>query len=62
VDDLLVWDADLIPQNVWYPYESGNLMELLGDARPAYLTSIRIYASGWDYQSMVSNVELLAEE
>ncbi|MCR4407932.1 MAG: FecR family protein [Anaerolineae bacterium] len=61
-DNLPVWEAELIPQNVWYPYESGNLMELLGDARPAYLTSIRIYASGWDYQSMVSNVELLAEE
>ncbi len=62
IDNLPVWEADLIPQNVWYPYESGNLMELLGDARPAYLTSIRIYASGWDYQSMVTNVELLAEE
>lgn len=62
VDNLPVWEADGIPQDVWYPYESGNLMALLGDARPAYLTSIRIYASGWDYQSMVSNVELLAEE
>jgi hypothetical protein len=57
-----VWEADRIPQNVWYPYESGNLMDLLRDARPAYLTSIHIYASGWDYQSIVSNVELLAEE
>ncbi len=61
-DNLPVWEAELIPQNVWYPYESGNLMELLRDVRPAYLTSIRIYASGWDYQSMVSNIELLAEE
>jgi len=62
VDNLPVWEADYIPQNVWYPYESGNLITALGDMRPAYLTSIRIYASGWDYQSMVSNVELLAEE
>jgi hypothetical protein len=62
VDNFPVWEADLIPQNVWYPYESGNLMDSLRDARPAYLTSIHIYASGWDYQSIVSNVELLAEE
>jgi len=61
-DNLPVWEADRIPQNVWYPFESGNLMAILGDVRPAYLTSVRIYASGWDYQSMVSNIELLAEE
>ncbi|MFQ5812311.1 MAG: FecR domain-containing protein [Anaerolineae bacterium] len=51
-----------IPRNVWYSYESGNLMEILGDVKPAYLTSIKIYASGHDYQSMVTEVELLAEE
>ncbi|MDY7041602.1 MAG: FecR domain-containing protein [Chloroflexota bacterium] len=61
-DNLQVWEADRIPQDVWSSYESGNLMELLRDARPAYLTSLRIYASGWDYQSMVSGIELLAEE
>ncbi len=49
-----------IPRNVWYSYESGNLMEILG--KPADLTSIRIYASGHDYQSMVTEVELLAKE
>jgi len=51
-----------IPRNVWYSYESGNLMEILGDVKPAHLTSIKIYASGHDYQSMVTEVELLAEE
>ncbi|MBM4464013.1 MAG: FecR domain-containing protein [Chloroflexi bacterium] len=51
-----------IPRNVWYSYESGNLMEILGDVKPADLTSIRIYASGHDYQSMVTEVELLAKE
>jgi hypothetical protein len=50
-----------IPRNVWYSYESGNLMEIL-DVKPAYLTSIKIYASGHDYQSMVTEVELLAKE
>jgi hypothetical protein len=50
-----------IPRNVWYSYESGNLMEIL-DIKPAHLTSIKIYASGHDYQSMVTEVELLAKE
>ncbi len=32
------------------------------DIKPATITSIRIYASGWDYQSMASEVQLLAKE
>ncbi len=46
---------------VWYPYESDNLIELLSKAniRPAVLQSVRIYASGWNYQSLVSEVELV---
>jgi hypothetical protein len=54
-----------IPRNVWYSYESGNLIELIesrGDVKPAHLISIRIYASGHDYQSMVTEVELVAKE
>jgi hypothetical protein len=54
-------DGEKIPRYVWYPYESPNLMEKL-DVKPALITSIRIYASGWDYQSMVSQVQLLAKE
>ena len=37
-------------------------MEELRDVKPAFIKSIRIYASGWDYQSMVSQVQLLAKE
>jgi hypothetical protein len=55
-------DGEKIPRYVWYPYESPNLMEELGDIKPALITSVRIYASGWDYQSMVSQVQLLAKE
>lgn len=55
-------NCEKIPHYVWYPYESPNLMEELGDIKPALITSIRIYASGWDYQSMVSQVQLLAKE
>jgi hypothetical protein len=61
-DDYLIIDGMEIPRNVWYSYESGNLIEILGDVKPAHLTSIKIYASGHDYQSMVTEVELLAKE
>lgn len=46
---------------VWYSYESPNLMELLADTRPARINSIRIYASGWNYESMVSEIGLFVE-
>mgnify|MGYP005850902221 CR=1 FL=1 len=55
-------NGEKIPRYVWYPYESPNLMEELHDVKPAFIKSIRIYASGHDYQSMVSQVQLLAKE
>lgn len=53
--------GEQIPQNVWFPYESGNLLVLLGDRRPAHITGLKIYASGWNYDSLVSEVQLLVE-
>ncbi len=53
--------GEQIPHAVWYPYESPNLLTALGDLRPARIHSIRIYASGWNFQSMVSEVGLIAE-
>ncbi len=50
-----------VPHDTWYPFESGNLMEELADAKPAWITSLRVYASGWNYQSMVAEVGLVAE-
>lgn len=50
-----------IPRYRWYPYETENLMDELGDLRPTWVTSVRIYASGWNYQSLVSEVGLIAE-
>lgn len=52
--------GEKIPPVNWYTYQSPNLMELLADTRPARIESVRIYASGWNYQSMVSEVYLLA--
>lgn len=50
-----------IPQGVWYPYETENLLEMLGESGPAYLTRIKIYAGGWNYEGYVSEVRLIAE-
>ena len=53
-------NAELVPQDVWVPFESGNLFEI-AEPRPFYITAIHIYASGWDYESWVSNVKLIVE-
>lgn len=45
----------------WYSYESPNLMDLLRDTRPAQINSIRLYASGWNYEAMISEVGLFVE-
>jgi len=52
----------LIPQNIWRPFESENLMLTLGDQKPAHLISLAVYASGHDYESMVSDVGVLVKE
>ncbi|NLE77939.1 MAG: FecR domain-containing protein [Chloroflexi bacterium] len=54
-------NGEKIPAFIWYPYESEDLVELLGDARPVHIHSLRIYASGWNYRAMVSEVGLIAE-
>jgi hypothetical protein len=49
------------PRGVWYPYESGNLIELLGENRPAQIIGLRVYGSGWNYDSSVSEIQLTVE-
>ena len=53
--------GEQVPPGVWYPYESANLLELLGDSGPAHLTGIKVYASGWNYEGYVSEIRLIAE-
>jgi hypothetical protein len=53
--------GEQLPQGVWYPYESGNLMELLAENRPAQITGLTVYASGWNYDSQVSEIQLIVE-
>jgi hypothetical protein len=47
---------------LWYPYESVNLLDSLGTAKPVYIKYIRIYASGWLYDALVTDVALLAQD
>lgn len=52
--------GERIPHNVWYNYASGNLLETIYP-RPARLKSLLVYASGWDYESMVTDISLVVE-
>ena len=52
--------GERIPHNVWYDYESDNLLETIYP-RPARLQSLLIYASGWDYESIVTDISLVVE-
>ncbi len=60
VDGKAIVNGELIPQGLWYPYESEDLTDSL-DPKPARILSIQIYASGWDFDSMVSDVGLTVE-
>ncbi|MFQ6014808.1 MAG: FecR domain-containing protein [Anaerolineae bacterium] len=59
-DNLPIQNGEEIPRFVWFPYEKDDLLESL-DPRPFYIISIRIYASGWDYEAMVSEIALIVE-
>jgi hypothetical protein len=66
-EDLSVRDDEwsrgiLIPQDFWHSFEANNLMLSLGDQKPAHLISLSVYASGHDYESMVSDVGLFVRE
>jgi len=51
-----------VVQGEWYPFETDNLIQSMGDIRPVYIESIRVYASGWDWDSALTNVSLLVQE
>ncbi len=51
--------GEKVPLGIWYSYESPNLFEVLRDTRPARINSITIYASGHDYESLISDAALI---
>jgi hypothetical protein len=59
-EDNPTMNGELVPLNVWVPYRSENLLEAL-QPRPFHITSLQVYASGWDYDSWVSRVRLVVE-
>jgi hypothetical protein len=59
----VVTGGQKIPSNVWFPFESGNLFERLtmeGRPAPATINWIKVYASGHNYDSMASEIRLVA--
>jgi hypothetical protein len=53
-----------IAQNVWFPFESGNLLERLpqeGRPQPGVINWIKIYASGHNYDSLATEIRLVAQ-
>ena len=59
----VVTDGERIPQDTWFPFESGNLKERLqqqGLPPPAKLNYLKIYASGHNYDSMAAEVRIVA--
>jgi hypothetical protein len=49
-----------IPQDRWYFYESENLVDVL-PVTPSRILWLRVYASGWSYESLVSGISLIVE-
>jgi len=62
VEDTEQYRGILISQNLWYSFESENLMFSLVDLKPAHLIELEIKASGHDYESMASDVGIFAKE
>lgn len=47
--------------SVWYTFDSGNLLNLIAeDDHPAFINAIRFYASGHQFDTVVSEMMLLA--
>lgn len=51
-----------VVQGEWYAFETDNLMQTMDDIRPVHIESIRVYASGWDWDSAITNISLLVQE
>lgn len=53
-------DGQEIPQGKWYFYESENLLDAFRIS-PRRIVRLRVYASGWSYESLVSEISLVVE-
>jgi hypothetical protein len=51
-----------VVQGEWYPFQSDNLLQSMGDIRPEHIESLRVYASGWDWHSAITDISLLVQQ
>ncbi len=59
--DTCIQDHREINEQVWYTFETGNLMTLISSSvRPAQILSVEFYASGHQYDLFVSEIGLYA--
>ena len=59
--DTCAQDHERLNQDTWFTYTSGNLLQLLPeDQRPAAIYSIEFYASGHEYEVLLSEIALMA--
>ncbi|MEP7200674.1 MAG: FecR family protein [Chloroflexota bacterium] len=54
-----IYNGEHIPQGQWYPYETRELAGL--NTKIARIISIQIFGSGWDFDSAVSDAQLIVE-
>ena len=52
-------NGEQIPTAQWIPVESSNLLAL--PIKPFRIIAVEVYASGWDYKSYVSDIQLIGE-
>ena len=60
VDENPTMHGQEIPQDKWYFYESENLVDVL-PITPRRILWLRVYASGWSYETLVSEISLIVE-
>jgi len=51
-----------VVQGEWYPFQSDNLLQTMDDIRPVHIESLRVYASGWDWNSAITDISLLVQQ
>jgi hypothetical protein len=51
-----------VVQGEWYPFQSDNLLQSMDDIRPVHIESLRVYASGWDWNGAITNLSLLVQQ
>jgi hypothetical protein len=51
-----------VVQGELYHFESDNLLQSMEDIRPTHIESVRVYASGWDWNSAIANISLLVQQ